>query len=188
MEAARRIRSLEGTEASVPIVALTANALSEEVARCRAAGMNADIAKPVDQDVLLAAIDRWVRWAAAERAMTSSEPAPTETDVILDEERLGKLEYLLGREGFKEMVGSFLVELPKRLGAIRAAAADREQIKREAHALAGLVGNLGLMELWSCSQRLMTACEGREEIAGLVGELRGAAERAIARLKEYVVV
>jgi len=188
LEATRRIRSLEGTAASVPIVALTANALSEEVVRCREAGMSAHIAKPVDQDVLLAAVDRWVRWTAAERAVASSEPTLTATEVILDEERLGKLEHLLGREGFKEVVGSFLVELPKRLSAIRASAADREKVKREAHALAGLVGNLGLVELLSCSRRLVIACDNREEIAGLVGELRDAAERAVARLREYVTI
>lgn len=48
-EAARAIRSCERADARlVPIVAMTANAFSEDVERARAAGMNAHIAKPID--------------------------------------------------------------------------------------------------------------------------------------------
>lgn len=41
-----------------PIVALTANAMAEEAKRCRQAGMNAHIAKPVDWAELFVTIDR----------------------------------------------------------------------------------------------------------------------------------
>jgi len=53
-EATRRIRAMGTTKAkSVPILAMTANALSEDVQRCKEAGMNDHIAKPVDQDALM---------------------------------------------------------------------------------------------------------------------------------------
>jgi len=53
-EATRRIRAMNTTKAkSIPIVAMTANALSEDVQRCKEAGMNDHIAKPVDQDALM---------------------------------------------------------------------------------------------------------------------------------------
>jgi two-component system, sensor histidine kinase and response regulator len=53
-EATRRIRAMGTTKAkSIPIVAMTANALSEDVQRCKEAGMNDHIAKPVDQDALM---------------------------------------------------------------------------------------------------------------------------------------
>lgn len=51
-EAARRIRSLGGERGSVPIVAMTANAFSEDVRRALDAGMNAHVAKPIDIDAL----------------------------------------------------------------------------------------------------------------------------------------
>ena len=54
LEATRRIRKL-GTprSAAVPIVAMTANAFSEDVEQCKQAGMNDHIGKPIDIDLLL---------------------------------------------------------------------------------------------------------------------------------------
>ena len=52
--AARAIRALENKElASVPIIAMTANAFAEDVAAAKAAGMNAHIAKPIDVNKMM---------------------------------------------------------------------------------------------------------------------------------------
>ena len=57
MEATRRIRALEETQKKplkrIPIVAMTANAFKEDVDKCKAAGMNDHIAKPIDSKILL---------------------------------------------------------------------------------------------------------------------------------------
>ncbi len=58
LEATRRIRALNGAAARVPIVALTANVMPDEIAACRAAGMQAHLAKPIDASALIALIDR----------------------------------------------------------------------------------------------------------------------------------
>jgi signal transduction histidine kinase/CheY-like chemotaxis protein len=58
LAAARAIRALPGPQASVPIIALSADALPEQIARCRAAGMNDHVAKPIRREELLAAVGR----------------------------------------------------------------------------------------------------------------------------------
>jgi len=59
LEATKAIRELSGTWASaIPIIAMTADAFSENVAECMAAGMNGHIAKPVDMKLVLKEIRR----------------------------------------------------------------------------------------------------------------------------------
>ena len=60
LHATRRIRELPAY-AQVPILAMTANAFSEDQQRCLAAGMNAHIAKPVDPTSLFDTIRHWLR-------------------------------------------------------------------------------------------------------------------------------
>jgi CheY-like chemotaxis protein len=58
LEATRRIRALADARGAVPVVAMTADAMPEDVARCLAAGMNAHLAKPVSQAALFATVAR----------------------------------------------------------------------------------------------------------------------------------
>ena len=57
--AARIIRQLPG-HAQTPIIAMTANAFTEDKERCQAAGMNDFLAKPVNPPLLFAMLDRWL--------------------------------------------------------------------------------------------------------------------------------
>jgi CheY-like chemotaxis protein len=59
LDAARAIRSLENPwAASIPIIAMTADAFSENVTECLNAGMNGHIAKPVDLKLVIREIRR----------------------------------------------------------------------------------------------------------------------------------
>lgn len=64
-EAAGKIRGLNRSDAkTVPIIALTANAFPEDIARTVAAGMNAHLSKPIDQDLL---------WSTLQQKITDRE-------------------------------------------------------------------------------------------------------------------
>jgi len=184
-EATRRIRALAGTVANIPIVALTASVLEQDVEACRAAGMDDFVAKPIDRDALLAAVERWVRPKTVESAGPLRE-APVVPPVILDAEKLAHVEDLVGHEELHTLMDTFLSELNQRLSAIMAPGAERGTMERDAHALISLAGNLGLMELSSCSRSLTDACRSGElaDIRKLVQELNEAAERARMRLQE----
>ncbi|MDP3803459.1 response regulator [Brevundimonas sp.] len=58
LEATRRIRAMPAPERDLAVVAMTADAMPEDVARCLAAGMNAHMAKPINQAGLLATVNR----------------------------------------------------------------------------------------------------------------------------------
>ena len=60
LTATRRIRALSDAHAArTPIIAMTANVLPAQVARCREAGMDDHLGKPINLPLLLQALDRW---------------------------------------------------------------------------------------------------------------------------------
>lgn len=61
LEATRRIRAMEGTVASTPIIAVTANASVEEVSECLGAGMNGFVGKPINAGELFSALQNHMR-------------------------------------------------------------------------------------------------------------------------------
>ena len=61
MEATRRIRKLNVARArEIPIVAMTANVFREDVEKCREAGMNDHVGKPLDFDEVLSKIKQYL--------------------------------------------------------------------------------------------------------------------------------
>ena len=59
--AARMIRKSNKEDArSIPIIAMTANAFSDDVAQSKRAGMNEHITKPLDIEELMRCMERWL--------------------------------------------------------------------------------------------------------------------------------
>lgn len=68
---ARAIRAKGGAYATMPILALTAEAFVEDAANALAAGVSEVLSKPVDRQVLAATVARWVTQARQKAALQS---------------------------------------------------------------------------------------------------------------------
>ena len=71
VEATRLIRALGGAQAEIPIIALSANVLPEQVEEYRQAGMDAHLGKPINPREMVAMIHSWAGQTHIPRAMAS---------------------------------------------------------------------------------------------------------------------
>ncbi|WP_170149524.1 hybrid sensor histidine kinase/response regulator [Rhodoplanes roseus] len=153
LEATRRIRARGGRSATMPIVALTANAFPDDVQACRDAGMTGFIAKPVRKAVLIEALAQAVQAVAYGGAGVEDEAEPRGPDPVAvpvhDAAVAALLREEIGDDGFAETLACFLEDSRRRLGVLRllAAGADRKTLGIEAHTLKGAAGALGFRRL-----------------------------------------
>lgn len=80
LEASRRIRSLPDSKATIPIIALTANAFTTDSESCRLVGMNDFLSKPVSRKKLEAILDEWLPAANPAETQNPMPDVPTQTD------------------------------------------------------------------------------------------------------------
>ncbi|MEI7931581.1 MAG: ATP-binding protein [Alphaproteobacteria bacterium] len=75
LTATRAIRMLEGEAAKVPIIAMSADVLPDQVRRCKLAGMVDSVPKPIDVERLYDALSRWVGRHSTGREWTAQNDA-----------------------------------------------------------------------------------------------------------------
>ncbi|MCB0587068.1 MAG: response regulator, partial [Phaeodactylibacter sp.] len=73
-EATQKIRLLDNGKANIPIIAMTANVMKEEVERCYEAGMNDFIGKPFETEVLMGKLAKYCRAPWKNRLAMSDWP------------------------------------------------------------------------------------------------------------------
>ncbi len=139
--ATQAIRALPG-KAALPIVAMTANVLAEQVREFREAGMDDHVGKPINRAELRATLARWL---VAGRA-TAETPAP-ETTPTFDQATFDDIADLLGPAKTVDTIGKFLREIEARLSADGLAAGAREPFQRDAHVVTSIAGMLGFVDL-----------------------------------------
>jgi signal transduction histidine kinase/DNA-binding NarL/FixJ family response regulator len=182
ISAARAIRRLDGHESNVPIIALTANASLEDSLRCRAAGMNDFISKPIQRAELVGVVARWTG-APSARKIANKPAEITE----LDHAMLRELESLLGIDGTARLSAEFLAELESEVAAL--SDPDRISVAHHAHRLAGSAGQLGCVELSDLSQKLCLALRDDAPTAETIAaEIAVAAKRAAVALRRRYTV
>ncbi|HYE48739.1 MAG TPA: two-component regulator propeller domain-containing protein [Azospirillaceae bacterium] len=176
LEATRAIRAMPGPAGRVPILALTANALPEEAARCRAAGMDDHVPKPIERAVLLAAL---ARWGAPPPDAVPAAPAGPST-AVLDRTVWDALSQTVGPAVQAQLLGHMRDITRKGLEAILAAPDDRAVVRRQAHALGSMAGSLGFAALAAASRAAERAgALDAQPLEPAVEALRTAAEEAL---------
>ncbi len=166
-EATAKIRAMETHNRRVPIVAMTAHAQEGHGDRCRAAGMDDYLSKPLRLEALHNSLVRWlVRGRgpadAANQASALPPLSPT-ADGPLDSRLFRELQETIG-EAIAEVVELFLEDTPKYIKAITEAISARETdaATRLAHTIKGSASNLGAAALASVCKEL--------ECAGTTGD------------------
>ncbi|WP_232418100.1 response regulator [Methyloversatilis thermotolerans] len=172
-QATRRIRDMERLEGRppMPIIALTANALSGDRERCVEAGMTDYLPKPLPLRALRQMMDKYVRHAADVPAATPAERAERASGAdiaLIDANQLFSVpgirkagSGLLGR-----MVQLFRSESADGLHAMKMAAgrSDAAALGAAAHRLKSASGSLGARRVYELAKRIeLAARQGRCE-------------------------
>ena len=152
----------EGTS-SIPIIAMTAHAMSGDHEKSIAAGMNDHITKPIDPAQLFGTLAKWIgpregsqkpaEAAPAQTGPQGKEPAPPEPALPeeLPEFDLAEgLQRLMGnRVLYRKLLVNFATQYAHAAADIRSAldAADFDRAHGLVHAIKGVAGNLAAKDL-----------------------------------------
>jgi len=199
-EATQRIRDLEKQLAGpdsvlkrIPIIAMTAHAVSGIRDKCFQAGMDDYISKPLRRQDLIAMADKWTLSKTGELTILPETESdlheekniPGSNDPIDIEKALKEFE---GDKDFlMEVLQEFIQKLGEQIPRIRQAvdSKDADTLKQEAHSIKGGSSNLTAFEL-------SKAAEAIEEMGKINNFEHGAKafenlEKAFLRLKNYAL-
>jgi CheY-like chemotaxis protein/HPt (histidine-containing phosphotransfer) domain-containing protein len=166
-QATARIRAMEG-EQRTTIIALTAYSTQGEQDKCRAAGMDDLISKPIGPQALEQKLGRWLQ-------PDQSAPAVA---AMADDDEMERVQAIFGAD-FAELALLYEADSPRRIAVLRQAGAmgDAAQIAKVAHAFRGSCASMGAM-------RLAALCKALE-LHAKSGALRDFEQKVNAIEAEY---
>lgn len=195
LQATAAIRALPSPRRDIPIIAMTANVLQEDVQRYLAAGMNGHISKPFQTQELLLKMSGVLKESQPETgAVAEPKPAPSAAAEPPLPGRVTDMTFLRGFTGGKEdkvqkYVGMFLENGPRLLRQIEEAlvAKDLASLKIAAHSLKPQLSYMGVKE--EVSHVFLTEQTAGEEghiekLDALVRNLHRVCEKAFSELRQ----
>ncbi len=151
---------------SVPVIAMTANAMKGDKDRCIGAGMDDHIAKPVKKETLGAMLDKWLGTRVKPLLNPHDDQTEAENSDKTDNGILFNAAELLDRceniqELFYEVLGLALADLPRRISNLEKAIAeeDRTGIRDGAHAIKGMAANLSAKRLKAITSEMQDSAD-----------------------------
>jgi two-component system, sensor histidine kinase and response regulator len=184
--------------ASLPIIAMTANAMDRDREMCLAAGMNGHLAKPIDPETLFGALLQWIRPRAASASASASSstvsasvsvslpPAPSGNLVILGIDTATALKRTGGnRKRYESLLQRFSDSQSHAIDDIRAALAanDSPTAQRLAHSLKGASANLGANALAEVAATAEAAIDSNHPIGPALESLSHSLDLTIAAIR-----
>ncbi len=154
-EATKAIRSSNESYKDVPIVAMTANVMSEEVEKCVQGGMNGHIGKPVNFERVFVKLMEWLSSYAEEKKEVVKKDMPKGIEglrCVDDIDVDGGLRRFMGKEEkYTKLLKSFCNSIGDYIIPIEDASKpeNAEKMRTTVHTLKGVAGNLGLKAIYS---------------------------------------
>jgi signal transduction histidine kinase/CheY-like chemotaxis protein len=194
-EFTRNVRRREAANGSprTPIIALTANVFVEDVERCKAAGMDDFIAKPMDLERLMSGILAWTERADGPAAIPTVAPASTApSGTTLDIQVLPAALGTSDAESLAVAYRLFLSESKKHGERIRTCAGLRiaAELKDIAHGAKGDARNAGATILGDLLQALELAASSSdwERVDALAVEITAEQGRVADFIESHALI
>jgi CheY-like chemotaxis protein/HPt (histidine-containing phosphotransfer) domain-containing protein len=191
--ATHAIRNATRHMPSLPIIALTANALPDEAERCLKAGMNAHVPKPVNWPALFTTIDRLVlecrkNGGGEEHRMPGQQ---VELDIpdgfdVLNEATLAGLRTSIGDDNTANLLKLLVVEAQQRFLSRPASPEARRSMAEEAHSFGGSAAMLGFAALADACRALDEAAVQDDRLDEFLERARRARDAALMKIEELM--
>ena len=176
LTATRTIRGLEPPCRDIPIVAMTANVLPQQIAEFRLAGMDDHVGKPFRREQLLAVVERSL---GSPRSNVLSEP---QSAPAFDHGTFSGLVDMMGRDSMNRLLDRLLVQLQLCLEDKDLSTAERERLAGDVHGLVSAAGMLGFRALSEACRELEQVCRGEGDVSQPLRGVREARAQALVRI------